>query len=207
MTLSLPSYAVRRVTGVSTYEVALHDELLLVTPQAGGTTVELYDGAVDKGTGKAITIRNEGTARITLTASTGNVEGGASYNIEPTQSVTVKSDGTDWLVTSNDDLTHQVIDTSANGVLTVDWRLGKNHAVTLTEPVTVTFVGGKAGGHYVLVAWQDGTGGHGITWPGDIAYSGNIAPDPAETAGAVDVFAFYYDGDTYIMAGSLYTVV
>jgi hypothetical protein len=121
--------------------------------------------------------------------------------------ITVKCDGDDWWVSSNDDLTHQIQDTAVGSSLAVDWQLGKNHVTLLTGPVTVSFSGGIPGGHYVLVCWQDGTGGHEITWPVDVAYSGNIAPIPALDAGAVDLFAFYYDGDTYIMAGSLYTVV
>jgi hypothetical protein len=207
MPLSLPSDAVRKVNSVTSYDVSFHDELLLVTPSGAQTAITLFSGAVHEGTGRTVSVKNLGPGRVVLLANSGLVNGESYYTVEVTQVVTVKSDGTtDWLIASNDDLTHQIEHLGATGTLAIDWELGKNHVAQLTGPVTVELTGGRPGGHYVLVCWQDGTGGHGITWGANVAFSGNVTPDPALDAGAADLFGFYYDGDTYIMAGSLYTI-
>lgn len=204
MPLSLPSDAVRRVTGVNFYQVTPHDELLLVTP-SGETNVELYSPAIHDRTGKTVFVRNMGTAKILVTGVACDVDGGADYPVEPSQMVGFKSDGTDWWVSSNDDLTHQIEHVNVSGSVTIDWELGKNHVCSLTGATTFYFSGGKPGGHYNLIVWQT-SGGAAYTFGSSVAWSGNVSPDQTTDAGTVDLYAFYYDGDTFIGAGSLYTI-
>lgn len=206
MPLTLPADAVRKVNNTTSYVVSRHDELLLVTPSAQ-TTVHLYSANGHDCTGKTVAVRNIGNYKVYLTSNTGLVDGVAFYPVEPSQVVTVKSDGTDWWVSSNDDLTHQIEHLGVSGTITIDWELGKNHVVVLNGGATFLFSGGKPGGHYNLIVWQDGAGGHAFTFgSGNVAWSGNIAPTQTTVAGTVDFYAFYYDGSTYIGAGSLYTV-
>lgn len=207
MPLSLPSDAVRQVSNTSLYQVSLLDELILVTPSGAQTEIQLYSGAVHTGTGKTVSIKNEGPGKLVLTATNGTVDGANTYYIEVSQVISVISDGTNWLISSNDDLTHQIEDTSANNILSIDWTLGKNHMTTLTENVSVNLVGGKPGGHYTLVLWQDGSGNNSFSFGNNVVWSGNVTPFSTYTPGSADLYAFYFDGGAYIGAGSLYTIV
>lgn len=206
-TLSLPSNAVRKVNAAS-YSVSVDDELVLMTPTVNSAPVVLYDASGHDKTGKILTIRNMdgGSRKLSVTATGGTVDGQAYYIIEPTQCVTFKSDGDDWWVASNDDLTHQIEHTGISGSLTIDWELGKNHVVSMSGSTAFTFSGGKAGGHYNLICWRT-SGGAEASFGGDVAWSGDVSPQQATGAGTVDFFAFYFDGDTYIGAGSLYTIL
>jgi hypothetical protein len=206
-TLSLPSNAVRKVAS-SSYTVSVDDELILVTPTAHPTTITLYDASGHDKTGKIVSIRNmnAGSEKLRLVAVGGTVDGLAEYIIEPTQMVTVKSDGTDWWVSSNDDLTHQIKHIGISGSYAIDWELGKNHVVSMSGSTAFTFSGGKPGGHYNLICWRI-SGGAEASFGGNVVWSGNVSPQQADDAGTVDFFAFYFDGDTYIGAGSLYTIL
>lgn len=206
MPLSLPSDAVRKIT-TSTYAVSLHDELLLVTP-SGETTITLYNPTLHDCTGKEVIVRNMGSTKIYVTSTSGvDVDGVTTYPVEPSQCVTFKSDGLGWWVSSNDDLTHQIVHQGVSGTVLIDWELGKNHVVVLTGTTIFNFFGGKPGGHYNLIVWQNAVGGHAYSFGEVIAWSGNVMPDQTTLAGTVDLYAFYFDGETFIGAGSLYTIV
>lgn len=213
-TLSLPSTAIRKIT-CNTYNVSVDDEVLFVTPTQNANVffanVTLFDSTSHNLTGRLVIIRNmdAGTRKIRVKTSHvgATIDGLTEYIVEPSQMVEFKSDGHDWWVVSNDDLTHQIEHTEVSNTCLIDWELGKNHVVGLVGNVVFDFSGAKSGGHYNLIIWQNGVGNNYYTFPEDkIAWSGNIEPDLVLDAGTVDFYAFYYDGDTYIGAGSLYVV-
>ena len=206
MPLSLPSDAVRKVNNTTFYSVSRNDELLLVTPTAQ-TVIQLYSANGHDCTGKSVIVRNMGAVKVYVTTVDSRfIDGRSLWPLEPSQMVTVKSDGIDWWVSSNDDLTHQITLTNNNSICVVDWELGKNQVITLNRTTQFDFSGGIAGGHYNLIIWQNGSGGHGYTFgSNNVAWSGNVLPSNVTGAGTVDFYAFYYDGSTFIGAGSLYT--
>ena len=71
-----------------------------------------------------------------------------------------------------------------------------NKRYILTGNISPTFSASRAGKyHYVLE--QDGTGGHTVTWGGNVVFSGS-PPQPSAAAESVSVFEFYYDGSNFI---------
>lgn len=75
--------------------------------------------------------------------------------------------------------------------------------VTLGAAANVfTFNNGRAGGTYVLILKQDGTGSRTVTWPSAVKWPGNVAPVLTTTASRADVFSFVYDGTVYYGSGS-----
>jgi hypothetical protein len=98
----------------------------------------------------------------------------------------------------------EVDDGNGGAAKTVDWSAGNEHLVTLTAlSCALTFSNPKRGGRYILVLAQDATGNRGVTWPGNILWFGGAAPGLTPDPGAVDLFAFYYNGTNYIAAGSM----
>lgn len=85
---------------------------------------------------------------------------------------------------------------------TIDWSNGNEQTITLDSDCTLTFTNGKAGGRYVLVFTQDGTGGWAIAWPGTVVWSGGIEPTLDTDPAGISLIAFYYDGSNYIGAGA-----
>lgn len=88
----------------------------------------------------------------------------------------------------------EVPDGNSGAAITIDWALGNDHSVTWTAAnPTVTFSNPKSCGRYVLMAFQDGTGGRAPTWPGNVVWSGGIAPTPTALAGKMDLYVFIYN--------------
>lgn len=85
---------------------------------------------------------------------------------------------------------------------TIDWSNGNEQTITLDADCTLTFSNGKAGGRYVLVFTQDGTGGWAISWPGSVVWSGGIEPELDADPAGISLIAFYFDGSSYIGAGA-----
>ncbi len=94
--------------------------------------------------------------------------------------------------------TEQTI-TSSSGSATIDWRNGNKATITLAEDVTLTFTNPSYSCNLVLKVVQDSTGGHSLTLPTGIKWSGG-APTLTTTANAVDIISFLYDGTYYGIA-------
>lgn len=60
-----------------------------------------------------------------------------------------------------------------------------------------TFQNARAGGTYVLILKQDGSGSRTVTWPSNIKWPGNTAPTLTTTADYADVLYLTYDGTVY----------
>jgi hypothetical protein len=73
--------------------------------------------------------------------------------------------------------------------ITVDWNASDVQIVTLTGNATINFSNPRAGGKYVLLVKQDGTGGRTITWGNNIVCGIQLNP----TANSITAFFFVYD--------------
>lgn len=87
--------------------------------------------------------------------------------------------------------------------LTIDWRLGNKHKVTLTDNCTFTFTDPSKPGNFVLMLVQDATGGRTVTWPANCKWAGGTAPTLSTAANAIDIVSFFYDGTNYYGVASL----
>ena len=98
--------------------------------------------------------------------------------------------------------------TSAKFALTDGATIAINFAnsnvqsVTLGGSRTITFAGAVAGGRYLLLITQDGTGSRLITWP-TVKWAGGTTPTLTTTAGKTDLITIIYDGTSYYGAASL----
>ena len=88
---------------------------------------------------------------------------------------------------------------------TVNWNEGNEHKITLTANAEMTFDNPLNGGRYVLLVFQDGTGGRTVTWPVTVAWPGGVAPTLSAGLGKMDMVTFIYDATltTYFGAYSL----
>ena len=82
---------------------------------------------------------------------------------------------------------------------TITWDLLNPVAtVTLGAAANVfTFRNGRAGGTYVLILKQDGSGSRTVSWPSAVVWQGGVAPTLTTTVSKVDVAYFVYDGTVY----------
>jgi len=84
---------------------------------------------------------------------------------------------------------------------TVNWAGSNVQKIILTGNSTFTFLGGQAGGRYMLMTQQGSpvslTGK--VTWPttSTVIWAGGTSGAPTATSSAVDIFAFVYDGVKY----------
>jgi hypothetical protein len=76
--------------------------------------------------------------------------------------------------------------------ITINWRDANQQTVTLTGNVTLTLSNPVAGGRYMIVFTQDGTGGRTVTWPAAVKWAGGVAPTITATAGAIDICTLAY---------------
>lgn len=96
---------------------------------------------------------------------------------------------------------------SASGAVSLDLSAANIFKLELAGDVTVTFTNPPAAGSTsvaTIVAIQDGTGGHTITWT-DGAYAGGVAPPASTGANEVDIWtSFTYDqGTSYVVSLSM----
>jgi hypothetical protein len=81
--------------------------------------------------------------------------------------------------------------------LTIDWNNGNMQTVTMTATCGFTFSNPIAGGMYMLVLTQGGSGSYTVTWPGGIKWPGGTPPTLSTAVAAIDVITFGYDGTSY----------
>jgi hypothetical protein len=89
---------------------------------------------------------------------------------------------------------------AATGAVTLNMDNGPIHEVALAGNVTFTYSNPVAAGNstsMTLIATQDGTGGHSMTWPASVKWDSGVAPVPTTTALAVNIYTFFtIDGGT-----------
>ena len=95
----------------------------------------------------------------------------------------------------------------ATGSINLDLSAANIFRLNLTGNTTVTFTNPPAAGSTsvaTIVAIQDGSGGHTITWT-DGAFAGGVAPPASTGANEVDIWtAFTYDqGTSYVVSLSM----
>lgn len=95
----------------------------------------------------------------------------------------------------------------ATGSINLDLSAANIFRLNLTGNTTVTFTNPPAAGSTsvaTIVAIQDGSGGHTITWTGGV-YAGGVAPPASTGANDVDIWtAFTYDqGTSYVISLSM----
>ena len=96
---------------------------------------------------------------------------------------------------------------SATGAISLDLSAANIFRLNLTGNATVTFTNPPAAGSTsvaTIIAIQDGSGGHTITWT-DGAYAGGVVPPATTGANDVDIWtAFTYDqGTSYVVSLSM----
>lgn len=85
---------------------------------------------------------------------------------------------------------------NSGAAIEIDWENGQKQTLTLTDDAALTFVGGVAGGNYVLDIAQDATGGWVPTWPGNVKASGGLV-DVAIAVNAETTIGVFFDGSFY----------
>lgn len=87
-----------------------------------------------------------------------------------------------------------------SGAVTIDWSNGRSQFATLTGDCTITMVNPVAGALHELSLYQDGTGGHTVTWDSGTPIQWAGASIPTETSGAHrgDHYRFYYGLPGYL---------
>lgn len=84
---------------------------------------------------------------------------------------------------------------TATGGVTINWASYDEARLTLTGDVTLTFSGASDGQGCNIKFKQDGTGGHGVTFPAGVRYSSDLPGyTPTSAANAIDRVGFLYDG-------------
>jgi len=95
----------------------------------------------------------------------------------------------------------------ATGAISLDLSAANIFRLDLTGNVTVTFTNPPAAGSTsvaTIIAIQDASGGHGITWT-DGAYAGGTPPPASTGSNEVDIWTvFTYDqGTSYVVSLSM----
>ncbi len=80
---------------------------------------------------------------------------------------------------------------------TIDFTNGQKQVVTLGASITLSFTDPAGPCNLVLKVVQDGTGGRDVTWPSSVLWPGGSKTALSNSADAVDVVSFYYDGTNY----------
>jgi hypothetical protein len=95
-----------------------------------------------------------------------------------------------------------VDDGNSGGFPTIDWNAGNEHKITLTDNASIDFSNPLSGGRYVLLVFQDGTGGRTVTWPASVAWPSATPPTLTTGAGKMDIVTFFYDSTTTTYYGA-----
>lgn len=82
---------------------------------------------------------------------------------------------------------------------TIDWTAGQKQKITTTGSCTLTFDPAPLGpSNLVLrIIHENSASVYTYTWPGTVKWPGGTAPTTTNTAVAVDIISFYYDGTNY----------
>lgn len=183
---------------------------LFPTPTAGDFfLVTLADGPVE--TVREIVLIEDNTADVLTVASGGRAQEGTS-DLGWGIGTTVSARLTAAALTAyfrNDEIIEEVVNVAASaaGTLVLDFSLGNNFNITLTENVTtVTFSNFPSPAGKVVPIFleftQDGTGGWTVAWPAAVKWPAGAAPVISAGIGELDLITGYTrDGGTNIRLG------
>lgn len=89
--------------------------------------------------------------------------------------------------------------------INIDWCNGSFQALTLTDDVTLTFVdpSGTAARMDIRLI-QDASGGHDVTWPGNVVWPEGEPTWSTGTAGQQIIVTLRWDGSQYIAIATSY---
>lgn len=91
--------------------------------------------------------------------------------------------------------------TGSAPTITVNWRLSNVQSVTLahTDTATITLSNPLAGGRYMLILVQDGSGNHAVNLAiSGVKWLGGSTPTQTLTADKKDIISLVYDGTDYL---------
>lgn len=81
---------------------------------------------------------------------------------------------------------------------TIDWTVGNKQKSTRTGSVEYTFTAPAGPCNLVLrLVHENSASVYTVTWPATVKWVGGVAPTLTDTANAIDVVCFYYDGTNY----------
>lgn len=171
-----------------------HLIFILTQDATGGRTVTWPAGAAF-GSGTAATVRPEASATDT-------------FGFDSTSA-------TAWQYTEGgDNPTFTNITTRTNAIgnaaatQNLDFGLGGNQTLTLTQNTTLTFSNIPPAGTLVVVQFtQNGTGGFTVTWPATAKFLTSTAPTVNQNANGVDTFSFLSNGTNLFQYGETYHAV
>ncbi len=181
--------------------ISLHNDQLSLNGQGG-----IFGGAVNgvislTASGNALLTSNTGF--VALSSFSGVT---TNNNIVPTISG-INNVGTSNLpfsgVYANQYETTQISGNTTASTLTVNWNAGSSQIVNFLNGVsgncTVTLSNGIPGSTYALQTINNTSGTTGILWGGgNVLWAFGISGNTTPTAGAIDLFTFYYNGSKYL---------
>jgi len=85
---------------------------------------------------------------------------------------------------------------SVSGAQTIDFSLGLNHALTMTNTTTLTFTNPVQGEHYVVEVKNGDTGT--LNYPVNVLWNSNTPPSLGLGINKIDLLGFFYDGTYFI---------
>lgn len=81
---------------------------------------------------------------------------------------------------------------SGSGTVSFNWNSGNDQKVTLTGDPTFIFSNPKDGARYVILEFQDGTGGRTPSYPANVVFQNGLAPTPTSTPSKMDMVVMIY---------------
>jgi hypothetical protein len=177
----------------------------------GGTGMAFFTPSGPASTAKTYTFPNANCTVLTsndlVTAAQGGTANGyfqvsgpatsAKTFTFPNASDTVACLGQQNLYTKQQNFQQATLSISA-GAVAWDVSTAQTAILTLTGNATMSACSNQvAGGTYVIIVKQDGTGSRTLAWNANYKFPGGTDPVITATASSVDVISFYSDG-TYL---------
>lgn len=80
---------------------------------------------------------------------------------------------------------------------TIDWSKSNVQYITLTNNITLTFIGALGGYRHILQI----AGAYTPTFPSNVRWSGGVTPTATASAGYKDIYSFVYSGKESLYDG------
>lgn len=85
----------------------------------------------------------------------------------------------------------------------IDWTAGQKQKITSTGSCTITFTAPLGPSNLTLrIIHENSVTAYAYTWPATVKWPGGTKATTTNTANAIDVVSFYYDGTNYYGVGS-----
>jgi hypothetical protein len=87
---------------------------------------------------------------------------------------------------------------SGTSTKTIDWTAGQKQKITTTGSCTLAFTAPSGPCNLMFrIIHEDSATAYTYTWPGTVKWPGGTKATTTNTANAVDIISFYYDGTNY----------